>query len=877
VNKVNSTSKAPEILVEETAGLERHDEPLQMGIPLPRGWLAEGSSVSLAGEDQGGRIPVQSRPLAYWPDGSIKWLLIAFCASVPANQRVRYRLQRHTGAGIDMRTCIHTVMNGVNITVHTGFAEFKINTSTDLFFSTVTLNRDGSAPVKGLHLEALDKRQNACQLELIDHIVEEAAGEVLLRVKSRARLWQGRRKRFLNLTVRQTFYAGQAGVTIDCTVHNPDAAFHPGGYWDLGDRGSFLFRNLLLTVSLSRQSENVLYQLDADRPVAFARAAADWLIYQDSSGGQQWNSPNHIDAEGQLTVSERGYRYGVHDEVLGKTASQGLRASPWLAAAVGDTYAGCFIEDFWQNFPSALSCFDDRLVFGFFPGESGQLYELQGGEQKRHTMHLVFGTQDEVCHQLACFRKPLTVTIDPQWIERTGAISYFSPESDDRNREYLAYVSHCIQGENTFFDRQEQIDEFGWRNYGDLYADHEAVRHPADTLFISHYNNQYDFVHGALVHFLRSGDQRWQRLASALSRHVMDIDIYRTDKDKAAYNNGQFWHTDHYKEAHTATHRTYSRKMFPAGQGGGGPSNENDYASGLLLYHYLTGDPLAAETVRDMADWVINMDDGGKTLFAVFDQGPSGLASQTVSCDFHKPGRGAGNSINTLIDAYRLTGQHNYLSKAEELVQRCIHPHDDIQALELDQPEYRWSYLVFLQALGKYLDLKLELGDQGYCFHYAMQSLLHYADWMADHEKPYLDVLDRVEIPTETWPAHDIRKCHVFHLAALYACPEHEQRFAEKADFFFQRCLDDVQSFATAHLTRPLVLLVVYGTIHAYFQKNGHQLDCQVAPVRYNFGEPEPFIPQRRRFPKVFKRHAVTTVKEGARIIRERLARLKTG
>ena len=69
-----------------------------------------------------------------------------------------------------------------------------------------------------------------------------------------------------------------------------------------------------------------------------------------------------------------------------------------------------------------------------------------------------------------------------------------------------------VEGPQSFFSKREVIDEYGWRNFGDIYADHEAVNHDGPDKFISHYNNQYDFIYGAAVHFLRSGDRRWFRV-----------------------------------------------------------------------------------------------------------------------------------------------------------------------------------------------------------------------------------------------------------------------------------------------------------------------------------------------------------------------------
>ena len=68
-----------------------------------------------------------------------------------------------------------------------------------------------------------------------------------------------------------------------------------------------------------------------------------------------------------------------------------------------------------------------------------------------------------------------------------------------------------------------------------------------------------------------------------LASHVTDIDIYHTDRDKAAYNSGLFWHTFHYVAAGKSTHRSYPRHA--TGVCGGGPANEHNYTAGLLLHY----------------------------------------------------------------------------------------------------------------------------------------------------------------------------------------------------------------------------------------------------------------------------------------------------
>ena len=361
------------------------------------------------------------------------------------------------------------------------------------------------------------------------------------------------------------------------------------------------------------------------------------------------------------------------------------------------------------------------------------------------------------------------------------------------------------------------------------------------------------------------------------ARHTIDIDIYHTDEDKAAYNHGLFWHTDHYRDAGACTHRSYTRKTLEkraSGNHGGGPCNEHNYTSGLLHYFYLTGDPEARDAVLELAQWVISMDDGSQTLLGLIDDGPTGLASSTETRDYHGPGRGPGNSINALLDAYRLTNSRRFLSKAEDLLQRCIHPKDDIEARNLDDPEHRWSYLVFLQVLGKYLDTKADLGEMDYYFHYARESLLHYAGWMVENEVAYKDVLYKVDIPTETWPAQDIRKCHVLHIAGKYGMPSNRGKYSERAQFLFDRCLNDLMSFDTAFLTRPLVILTVYGFVHSYFQKQGCGADY--SGHGYDFGSPSSFLPQRARLVPALMRKARVAGRLSAIILAAKFHRIRT-
>jgi hypothetical protein len=387
------------------------------------------------------------------------------------------------------------------------------------------------------------------------------------------------------------------------------------------------------------------------------------------------------------------------------------------------------------------------------------------------------------------------------------------------------------------------VDEYGWRHFGEVWADHEAVGHKGPTPLVSHYNNQYDPIAGFIYQYFRTGDTRWWTMADELAAHVVDIDIYHTDRDKWSYNRGLFWHTYHYGDADISTHRTYPR----AGLGkthGGGPSVDQNYTTGLMLHYYLTGNEASRQTVADSGQYVVDADDGRKTIFHWLSHAPTGSASASGMPSHHGPGRGPANGLNSLLDAHRVTGNERFMDKAEEVIRRVIHPAEDVMRHRLDDPENRWFYLMFLQSLGKYLWRKAELRRLDRMYTYARETLLHYARWMAEHEYPYLEKPEKLEYPTETWAAHEVRKSDVFCLAALHATGTERERFMERARFFFRNAVETLRPMPTRTLARPVIVLLSSGLLLPWMTATPDVMLPPGEPSN-DFGAPTTFVPQR--------------------------------
>jgi hypothetical protein len=194
--------------------------------------------------------------------------------------------------------------------------------------------------------------------------------------------------------------------------------------------------------------------------------------------------------------------------------------------------------------------------------------------------------------------------------------------------------------------------------------------------------------------------------------------------------------------------------------------------------------------------------------------------------------------------AYRLTGDARYSSKALELIRRCASPADDLEALNLRHIESRWSYTVFLQVLAVFLHERLLSGSRSADDSYVRETILHYARWMARHERLYLDRVDELEFPTETWAAQDIRKADVLWWAAHLADGEERKAFQAKAAEFFERAVASLAARPTRFYTRPLVLTIVNGFRAQRLQAAVHAHDASGL---------WPTVAERHRTPKVFR------------------------
>jgi len=817
----------------------RTGEPVRLGVPVAAGRLMATDQLAL--RDGAGRPqPLQARALDRWNDASIRWVLLDFLADHHGTAHsTAYTLElRAPGDGHPEGSAVVVQAGADACAIETGPLALDLATAGSHLFRRVLSGGIPSIDPARTRL-TIDSADGPMPV-VIDRLEVEDAGPIraIVRLEGTARA----ATRLLNVSIRLHAFAGSADVRLDITLHNPAGASHPGNFWELGEPGSVIIREASLRVAFPPDSPPPTFSCSTAGDAPLAPCGPAFELWQASSGGANWSSANHVDRHGQVTLPFKGYKLTQSEPGAGGPVMEGDRATPVAVGQAGAAALAVAVPHFWQNFPKTLEGSADGLTVGLFPRQHAGGHELQPGEQKTHVVYVSFAVS-AAARALQWTRAPLFVHATPAHYTGSGALGYILPLADDPNHDYAALVQSALDADDSFERKRELIDEYGWRHFGDIYADHERVYYKGPPPVHSHYNNQYDALAGMARQFVRSADPRWWQQFCELATHVIDIDLYRTVEDKSAYNHGLFWHTGHYVDAGRSTHRSHPRA---AGVSGGGPSSEHNYTTGLLLYYYLTGEPAGRDAVVMLARWVVDMDDGTRSIFRRLARGDTGLASATYEATYQGPGRGAGHSIAALIDGYRLTGEAFYLDKAEALIRRCIHPADDISERRLLDIERRWSYTIFLHVLGRYLDEKALLGQIDGAYAYARQSLLAYATWMRAHEQPYFERLVELEYPTETWVAQELWKSEVFTYAARYTAAASERAaFLERADFFFRYAIDALGQSPTRTLTRPLVLLLSRGLMHGYMSRHPEALAAPLGPAVSLGPLPRRFVPQR--------------------------------
>jgi hypothetical protein len=606
------------------------------GMPWPRGKHGRDTVFALQ-TGQGEAVPVQSRPLAYWPDGSLKWTAHA----IPANAPLAAEYRIAPGSPAAPARPVNVTEDADSITVDTGVIRAVIGRKREALIRSIT--RDGREIARDGRLvcrrqdsaEAAAAKVETFQGE-ISAVTVEQSGPVRAVVRIEGR-HAGSGRSWLPFTVRLYFHAGGDMVRLMHTIlfdgeaakdyisglgvtfAVPLAGAPHDRHVRFSGQDDGLFGEAVRGVTgLRRDPGEAVRQAQVDGratpPLAewdkavpdrlqYIPAYADWTLVQPTCDGFEIRKRTH---EGcTWLTSARGQRAG----------GLGYIGTPTGGVAFG-------LRNFWQSYPAQLDVrgatgdvaevtvwmwapeagamdlrpYHDGLGMDTFAKQyNGGLeityedyepgFNSPEGVGRTSELHLWCVAATPARAQLAAMQgvlvAPPLLASSPAHLHRCEVFgSLWSPV--DRSTPARTAVEDRLAELFDFYrGQQEQRRWYGFWNYGDVMHAYDADRHEwrYDIGGYAWDNSELSTDIWLWLYFLSAGRADVFRFAEAMTRHTGEVDVHHVGRfaPLGSRHNVQHWGCSA-KQLRIAT------------------------ALNRRYYYYLTGDERVGDLMREQIE-----------------------------------------------------------------------------------------------------------------------------------------------------------------------------------------------------------------------------------------------------------------------------------
>ncbi|MEN6345675.1 MAG: hypothetical protein ABFE16_10215 [Armatimonadia bacterium] len=520
-------------------------EVLSGGVPFAYGAVKSEQNLRLL-NDQDREVPLQTRALAKWPDGSLKWVLFTF-PTAPGQLRCEYGTQVSRGpvAGLTL------TQDEGSISINTGPLQAVVSKTGGQLCESLSLN---GKPVKTpatawpLELKVGDKvYSSAGETVSRCELVEAGPLRAVIRRVGRLRSTDG--STLLEYDLTQQFDAKSTEVRFQPVLTHKESDAE---------------------VKLNRVS------LSFPVPTEAGAATATWV---NTEGKWLQGTEARIDQRDD----ENATIWIADGSATGRTLP-GKRENGFLRRSCGGMTVDFIPRWFWQMAPRSVQADQSGLQVAMVNADS---FVLHQGEALWNDFALRFSS-DSGAPQTADFEalaSPATVLAEPSYLASTLALGEFGPASPAVFPEYEQSVESVYK---QYLAKRDKRREYGLENFGD-----DTFEWGYGPVYTFWSNQEYDHHYGMLLQFARSGDYRWWEIGDQGARHYRDVDCYHW-----APGREQLLGAPHH---HNAQH--FVDQGWVADHTVAGASNGHSWVEGLIAYYFLTGDPRARETYEQMGNW----------------------------------------------------------------------------------------------------------------------------------------------------------------------------------------------------------------------------------------------------------------------------------
>lgn len=610
---------------------------VSFGVPWPRGALQKTQALGLKGED-GKLLPVQTWPLAYWPDGSVKWTGVATVAGGQGAPRA-LTLAPVAEVSASAATAITVHRSDTTYEIDTGRVKARIAKGGTYLFDSLVV--DGREVARAGRLECVLQDGPERDVDIVapreryetrvDQVTLEQTGPVRAVVKIEGRhVGTKTHRAWLPFVVRFYFYAGQETIRmVHSIVYDGDQ-----------DRDFIRGLGVVFDVPMRAQVQNRHVAFTADGEGVWAepvqpmvgrggRFAADPVtgadVYPQQVAGTAVPDREKYAQRGQSLLSD----WAVWDDFKlvqpnadGFTLQKRTNAdSVWLQSAAGKRASGLVfvgdvtgglavsVKNFWQSYPAALevnhAATGEAELRVWLWSPDAPAMDMRHYDTRAHGLEAAYEdvqpgfssatgvgrtseltlfptgatpTRENLVQCAKIGAAPPLLVATPRYLHDAQAFGVWGIE--DRSTPVKDAIEQRMATTLNFYLTQpEQRHWYGFWDFGDVMHSYDEERHVwrYDLGGMAWANSELGPDMWLWYSFLRTGRADVFRMAEAMTRHTGEVDCYHLGRfaGLGSRHNVRHW-------------------------GCGAKEARISQAAYRRFYYYLTSDERVGDVMREM-------------------------------------------------------------------------------------------------------------------------------------------------------------------------------------------------------------------------------------------------------------------------------------
>jgi hypothetical protein len=605
--------------------------PVSFGVPFAQGSLIEGRQVNLV-TPNGQSLPTDMWPLAYWPDGSIKWG--GFAAVVPASTD---QLKLDIGTIKKKQTAAMEIINNESsLQINTGVVRAIFPKTGEylldgLWYRDVQVGGRASLICKTqdhpLSEDAEQIRFQSYKSE-IKKVEVEHVGSVRVVIKVEG-VHKANGREWLPFTIRFYFYKGSDQIKMVHTfVYDGDQ--YKDFIQSLGVRFEVPMREALYNRHIAFSGAEGGVWSEPVQPLVGRRTLTlngDLTLQEQQMEGKRIPSYDKFDAENRSLLdhwaSWDGFRLSQLNADAFSIRKRATDDNPWIGTFSGnrsDGYVfagdvsgglGVYLHDFWQSCPATIEVDNARkdtatLTMWLWSSDA-EAMDLRHYDKVAHDLNASYEDVQEGLSTPYGIARTHTLTIVPQpaypgkagiakmaKVLTTNSPLMCSPEYlhqqqafgvwslPDYSTSFRTKIEERLNAYIDFYRNAiEQNKWYGFWNYGDVMHAYDPVRHEwrYDVGGFAWDNTELGSNMWLWYNFLRTGRSDIWKMAEAMTRHTAEVDVYHIGENAGLGSR------------HNVSHWGCGAKEARISQ-----------AAWNRFYYYLTTDDRCGDLMREVKD-----------------------------------------------------------------------------------------------------------------------------------------------------------------------------------------------------------------------------------------------------------------------------------